>query len=539
MDEEWHDTSHPDQLLAELLELVPHDKQARAKEILSQVRGIRHSLEDSEAESSQLNYFLDRAKIGLWKWDMTINRVRYSKSWCRRIGMDPTKNSHSAEECQSRVYPGDREALEQLITEAVRTNSQNYEAQFRYKFEDGGWHWIVSKGFVVTDGEGNLVGMKGIHIDITETKEAMRTLQFSRIALDEANSKIFWIDQAGQFIYANLQAADWLGVSQEAAEQMSVFDNTELTPETWAERIRMLQQERKVTFECKVKARGKFRPVEIHATLVSYEDEDVLVGMLLDTTDRLAMEASRETQSKELLHVTRLTTMGEMSAKLSHELAQPISAIANFAAAARHYIQELKLEDTTLATVVDDLADQSERTAQVLRRVRQFTKHKELFQQSCELDEIVNDSLAMMRHDLADCSIEVACDFRSQAACVSVDRVQIQQVIINLLQNARDAMEDVKKQARRISISTEAVNQSVILRIQDTGIGIPRDDDEQLFEMFYTTKDNGAGIGLAICRSIVNSHNGTLTIANHADGGVVVTVELPLESMNCAVHTET
>ncbi len=528
MDQVKHWTFNQSQLLVDLLELVRTDKQHQAQEILKQIENIGVSPNEP---TSHLSYLMDQARIGLWSWDMSSNRVSYSKSWRQQLGLDPTKDWHPAEECRSRVYPGDLEALDQSFNEAICKISQNYEANFRFKYNDGRWHWLVSKGFVVTDTNGNAVGMRGIHIDVTETKEAMRTLRFSRIALDEANSKIFWIDMSGSFLYVNLQAADWLGVSQETAQQMSVFDIAEHTPETWAERIRMMREKRKSTFEFKIKARGTYRPVEIHATLVSYEDEDVLVSILLDTSDRLAMEASRETQSKELMHVTRLTTMGEMSAKLSHELAQPISAIANFAAAAKHYIQELDLEDTALANIVDDIAEQSERTAQILRRVRQFTKHKALEQQSCELDEIVRDSLAMMRHDLAGCCIEVSCDFQSQSAHVSVDRVQIQQVIINHLQNARDAMEEVEKQARCISIATEVVDQLAIIRIQDTGVGLPENTEEdQLFEMFYTTKDKGAGIGLAICRSIIKSHDGSLAIANHVDGGVIVTIALPLNS---------
>ncbi|WP_166819649.1 PAS domain-containing sensor histidine kinase [Thalassoroseus pseudoceratinae] len=516
--------------IGELLTLVPPDQQRQAQLILNQIENAAKSDEPTEKLESDLQYFLDQANIGMWDWDLATDHVTYSRSWCRQLGLDPKDVSQTFDEFQSRLYPGDRETTQKIVTEAIRTVSNEYEVQFRLKHSDGGWRWILSKGFVVGDSDGKPVAMKGIHIDITDTKRAMRSLCFSQVALDEGNSKIFWIDISGNLIYVNNLAADWLGVSRQVAEQMSVFDITAITAESWANQIAMMRDRKRATFEFMIKARGTSRPVEIHATLVSYEDEDVLVSFLIDISDRLQNEANREFQSKQLMHAARLTTMGEMSATLSHELAQPISAIGNYADSARHYLKKLDLEDSTLESIVTEIGAQSERTVHILRRVRQFTKYKELARQSCLLNDLVEDSLAMVQHDLANSHVKVECDFQATSASVDVDRIYIQQVIINLLQNARDAVVLIDEQSRLITVSTHIENNAAVLRIQDSGSGVVVGEEDKIFEMFYTTKPHGVGIGLAICRSIINSHNGTLTLEKSGHSGALFKMTLPLES---------
>ena len=517
-------------LLADLVELVSPDQQPHAVKILRQVEEIGSSGRSSDDLASELNFFLRQADVGIWQWDVASNQIMLSESWCQRLGLDPEKNSHSLDDWKACLYPGDYVCIEEAMTKAVGTEPSIYEIQHRMRHVDGRWRWLLSKGVVVTDANGKPVGLKGIYIDITEAKEAMRSLRFSQIALDEANSKIFWIDPSGRFIYVNNQAVEWLGVSREAAEQMTVFDHTEFTEETWAEYVEMMRTNRTATFECMVHSHDTNRPVEVHATLVSYEGEEVLVSVLMDISDRLASEADRESQSKNLMHVARLTTMGEMSATLSHELAQPISAIGNYANSALHLLQNPNLDNSSLKTILSEIVEQSERTVQILRHVRKFTKHKELSKQHCILDEIVTDSLAMMRHDLANNSVEVSSNLNSGSVNVFVDRVHLQQVIINLLQNARDAMEDMAKEARRIQVSTDIEDKTVVLSIHDSGTGIPDGEDEKLFRMFYTTKSNGAGIGLAICRSIVDSHDGELVGRNNDTGGAIFSVRLPIAS---------
>ena len=235
----------------------------------------------------------------------------------------------------------------------------------------------------------------------------------------------------------------------------------------------------------------------------------------------------------QIAHVARLSTMGEMVAGIAHELAQPLSAIANFSTACLHELGKLddgKLDNVDLDNVrlwLQTIRQQSVQSAETIRSMRRFTEGRETSYESFDVAQLVNESRELIAFELRDKGVRLDLDLTSAPTEAFGDVVQIQQVLINLLRNACDAMMENDRQDRVAKLTVCAGDEHVRFTVADCGSGISESNRERMFDPFFTTKETGMGIGLAISAKIVQAHGGRISASNNGKGAVVC-FEIPV-----------
>jgi len=245
--------------------------------------------------------------------------------------------------------------------------------------------------------------------------------------------------------------------------------------------------------------------------------------------ERQRAEERLRRHEAELAHVVRVNTMGEIASGLAHELNQPLSAIGNFARGILRRMDEGRINEATFREAMEQVVEQTGRAGQIISGVRGFIRKHEPQYGRVDLNRAVEDVARLLDHDARSHKVDIRLHLARPLPPVAGDLIQFEQVILNLAKNAIDAMVEGKVPERRITIETEPVRngEAVRLSVTDTGPGISPEARKRLWEPFFTTRANGLGIGLAICRSIVESHDGRISVASEAEGGAVLSVELP------------
>jgi two-component system C4-dicarboxylate transport sensor histidine kinase DctB len=243
--------------------------------------------------------------------------------------------------------------------------------------------------------------------------------------------------------------------------------------------------------------------------------------------ERRLAEQRERAQEAQLQHAARLASLGEMASTLAHELGQPLMAVSSFAVAAQRFEEQGRRD--LLQETLKDIQSQSRRAADIVARMRGFVRQRTRGQESCEMPEIISSVLALLRPELERLKCGVEIDIAPQLPPVRGDRLLLEQLLLNLLMNALQAMKDAQENARHLKIRARSRDQEVMVEVQDTGPGIPADAVPRLFEPFFSTKPDGLGLGLKICRSIAESHSGHLTFSAPVEGGALFTLTLPQE----------
>ena len=267
-----------------------------------------------------------------------------------------------------------------------------------------------------------------------------------------------------------------------------------------------------------LRADGSTFPMKLSVGEALSGDQRLFTGFVQDLTERRDFEAKLEQVKSELIHVSRLSAMGTMASTLAHELNQPLTAIASYGEAAEELLQVPGEPDReVLQEAFREIASQSLRAGAIVRRLREFVSRGELAKTVEDLPSLINEASALALVGSRERGIAAQFHYAPEATPVLVDRVQIQQVLINLMRNAIEAMD--KAPVRKLAVSTALLDpETVQVTIADTGSGIDPEIKARLFEAFASTKQAGMGLGLSICRTIVEAHGGRIR-ARDADGG--------------------
>ncbi len=272
---------------------------------------------------------------------------------------------------------------------------------------------------------------------------------------------------------------------------------------------------------------GSTFPMELAVGEMRTSHQRYFTGFIRDLTERQQTEARLQELQAELVHVSRLTAMGEMASALAHELNQPLSAIANYMKGSRRLLENSTDEQADLIRdAMDKAADQALRAGQIIRRLRDFVARGESERRVEDVKKLIEEASALALVGAKDKGVRVSFDFAPRIDFVLADKVQIQQVLLNLMRNAIEAMEGCERRELLVSTAPKPDNMAEI-SVADTGAGIAPEIGAQLFQPFVTSKAHGMGVGLSISRTIIEAHGGSIAPRPNLGGGTVFSFTLP------------
>ena len=266
---------------------------------------------------------------------------------------------------------------------------------------------------------------------------------------------------------------------------------------------------------------GSTFPMELAVGEMRSSSRRFFTGFIRDLTERQKTEARLQELQSELVHVSRLTALGEMASTLAHELNQPLSAIANYMKGSRRLLSEYKDERSAkISDAMDRAAEQSLRAGQIIRRLRDFVSRGESEKRVESSAKLIEEASALALVGAKEHGVHVRFVFDPKVDFVLADKVQVQQVLLNLLRNAVEAMTEADSSRRELTVSTEEIADDMMqVNVTDTGPGFKDGAETQLFQPFFTTKRKGMGVGLSISRTIIESHGGRIWAESNPDGG--------------------
>jgi PAS domain S-box-containing protein len=339
------------------------------------------------------------------------------------------------------------------------------------------------------------------------------------------------VDSGFRFLIANPAFLTMFGYSSEELQQLSFLDICEAGDEC---RISLceLREGVRLQYETETQHRrkdGTFIPVNTYFSAVSEhgQNQRTFLTVTVDISERRAAEDALRAAQSELGRVARLTTVGAMAATIAHELNQPLAAIVSNGNAGLRWLDrpEPNLEESRSA--FRRVVNEGHRAAQIITSIRTMFKKDSGARSPVAINELVCDVVSTSLSELKSRRVSLALQLLDDLPLVQADRVQLQQVLLNLLTNAIDAMAVVTDRPHVLCVRSEHLEDWVLIRVQDSGTGIAPEHAERMFDAFFTTKPNGIGLGLPICRSIVESHGGRLSVFPAHPHGSVFQVMLP------------
>src|SRR5204863_3240652 len=400
---------------------------------------------------------------------------------------------------------------------------QPFTMEYRLRRNDGEYRWMLDSGTPHFAPDGAFLGYIGSCIDITERKSSEE--QF-RLVLDAAPNAMIMVDSAGVINFANASAATVFGYS---FSELIGYQIEMLIPE----RFRAQHPGYRKHFVSQPSSRamgvgrdlfgrrkdGSEFPVEVGLSPIHTTEGLSVLASVIDITARKQAELEHQRQNMELARVGRVAVMGELAASLAHEVNNPIGAIVANASAGQRLLAAGKIKTRDLKELLADIVTDGRRAGEVVQGIRNMVRKAEGRRSLIKIDETIDSLLRIIRAVALEKEVAMVAEVGSDAGQVWADPVQLLQVFLNLTLNAFEAMSVMRPDARRAVIRTHRnLDGDILVSVRDFGPGFPPQVSNQLFEPFFSTKADGTGMGLAISRSIIEDHGGTLSGENCHDG---------------------
>jgi len=441
---------------------------------------------------------------------------------------------------QNVVHPDDLER-NLMKWRACAAAGEPYESETRYRrASDGAYRWFLDRAVPLRDEQGTILKWYGVLTDIEDRKRAEDALRRSEHYLTEAqrltHTGSFAYNPATQVLHWSEEMFRIYGLDPQLNPGFGLSDISRF----WHPDDRDRALDRIATgIREKVDYAVEYRIVTPHGTVKNlysmahpvFDDGGALVeyiGTVMDITERKRAEEALQKAQTELAHVARVTTMGALTSSIAHEVNQPLGAIVTNANAALRWLAgrppDIDEARATLGRIVRD----GHRAADVIGGVRALLKKTAVVAAPLELNKLIQDTATLVQGELRRHRILLRTELAADLPPVAGDRVQLQQVILNLMMNGIEAMSEVTDRPRELlMIARPELSGAVLVAVKDAGTGLDTQSAEQLFEPFYTTKADGLGMGLAICRLIVEAHGGRLWASANEPRGAVFQFTLP------------
>jgi PAS domain S-box-containing protein len=343
---------------------------------------------------------------------------------------------------------------------------------------------------------------------------------------------VIW-DFQGRIIETNQAFLDIVGY---AREDLASLRWTELTPAEWRDVDDQAFAELKATGTVQPREKEYFRkdgsrvPVLVARAIFEW-NRDEGVAFVLDLTERKHVEGALRAAQANLAHVVRVTTLGELAASIAHEVNQPLAAVVANAEAGLRWLRRGTPDVDAACRSLEWIIDDGNRASEVIRRVRALANKTSIEKVPLDVNDVVRETIALVRRELISHRVTLRTELTPALPIILGDRVQLQQVIINLVMNGAEAMQSVTDRPRELVIrSGQDETQQVLVSVTDCGVGISAENADRLFNAFFTTKSGGMGMGLSICRSIMEAHGGRLWATANVPHGAMFQFTLPVNA---------
>ena len=400
---------------------------------------------------------------------------------------------------------------------------------------EGGKRYVSVSGLPVFDKTGRFMGYRGVGRHITNSKRAEEALRESearfRTFVDHATDMFILHNEDSEVLDVNRNACESLGYSRdELIGTTPFFFDLELNAATWQRNREQLKAGGIATLESRYRRRdGTVFPVEVRMREFGQGGQRMIISLSRDITERKrTAEAFREMQA-ELTHANRAAAMGQVTASITHEVSQPITAMLCNAEAALSWLDSQTPHVGELRRALASIVTDANRAGEVLDWIRTLIKKAPAQKESVDVNNAILDVVTMARSELIRHGVSLQTDL-AEVPLIEGYRVQLQQVVLNLILNAVEAMSCLDEPPRELRVSTTwKASGAILVAVRDSGPGLDPTIVNRLFDPFYTTKPEGIGMGLAICNSIIEAHGGRLWASANEPRGAVFQFTLPAE----------
>ncbi|MDB5393340.1 MAG: histidine kinase [Rhodospirillales bacterium] len=489
---------------------------------------------------------------GSWAWNVaTRENVYWSPEHFRIFGLDPSKDTLSFENAVQRIPPEDGAAFMQAIDAAIR-EKREFEVDLRILHPDGNVRYLHSVGHPVTDKNNDVAEFVGTLVDVTEQYHARAALEREnaerRRAEDELRRSEAFLAE-GQRIS---RTGSWAwnvttGKTSWSVEHFRILglDPDTATPSYGMFRDRIHPEDRPAFDEMLQKTvrdgsdfEHDFRIVTPGGTTKYVHSLGHLsgngagttefIGTVMDITDRKLGEEALRNAVADLERVARLTTIGQLTASIAHEINQPLAAIVTNSSACLRWLEGSRLDLDEARLSAKRIIRDGHRAGDIVRSIRALARKSTPDMRGLDINDVIREVVALMRTELHRNDVLIETDLAEGLGPVLGDRVQLQQVMLNLIMNGIEAMSTVSGRPRLLAVRSRIEERDLaLIAVEDSGAGLSPETATRIFEAFFTTKPEGLGMGLSICRSIIDLHGGRLWALPRLPQGSVFQFTLP------------